>query len=110
MSKWIKKDDKVLVIAGNEKGRVSTVVSRKGDKVVLQGLNIRKKHVKRKDKNARATIIDKEMPLHISNVSLCNDEGKAVKLRVRVNAGGSKELFYRLGDQDVVYRQVNKTT
>jgi len=79
-------------------------------RVVLQGLNIRKKHVKRQEKNARGTIVDKEMPLHISNVSICDENGKAVKVKVRANKEGQKELFYRLGDKDVVHRLVQKHT
>lgn len=82
MSKWIKKGDKVLVIAGNERGRTGTVLRRKGDRVVIQGMNIRKKHAKRQAKVQTPTIVEMEMPIHVSNVRLCDDEGKAIQVKV----------------------------
>lgn len=105
MSRWIKKEDKVIVIAGNERGRVGKVLSRDEDRVVVQGLNIRKKHVKRKSKVPTPEIMELEMPMHISNVSICNDEGKPLHLKVR-ESEGAKELFYLDGKKEVVYRQI----
>ncbi len=108
MSKWIRKDDKVVVIAGNERGRVGKVLSRAGDRVVIQGLNIRKKHVKRKTKTPKPEVMEMEMPMHISNVAVCDDDGKPVKLKVRESKKGEKELFYRAGEKEVLYRSVRK--
>ena len=106
MNKWIKKDDKVVIIAGNEKGRTGKVLSRTGEKVVIQGLNIRKKHVKRKTKMPTPEIMELEMPIHISNVKICNDEGKALKLKVRLTAKSGKELIYEDSGKAVVYRKI----
>jgi large subunit ribosomal protein L24 len=106
MSKWIKKDDKVVVIAGNDKGRTGTVLSRTEERIVLQGINIRKRHLKRRSQAAGPTIVEKEMPIHISNVSLCNADGKPVKVRVRTGAKGVKELFYIDGGKEVVHRKL----
>ena len=50
MSKWIRKGDKVVVTSGNDKGKTGEVILRKEDRVVVQGVNIRKKHVKRQQK------------------------------------------------------------
>ena len=108
MSKWIKKGDKVVVIAGNEKGKSGEVLSRKEDRVVLQGINIRKKHAKRRTKTAASEIIELEMPIHVSNVSLCNADGKPVKVKVKVSKSGAKELFYTEGGKEIKYRQVSK--
>ncbi|NGX33598.1 MAG: 50S ribosomal protein L24, partial [Candidatus Anoxychlamydiales bacterium] len=72
MSKWIKKDDSVVVIAGNDKGKVGTVLSKNKDRVVVQGINMRKKHMKRTQKTQAAQIVEMEMPIHISNVALCS--------------------------------------
>ena len=77
MSKWIKKGDKVVVIAGNEKGKTGEVILRKEDRVVIQGVNIRKKHAKRQQKAPGAEILEMEMPLNISKVALCNSDSKA---------------------------------
>jgi large subunit ribosomal protein L24 len=107
MSKWIKKDDKVVVIAGNDKGKVGTVLSRTGERVIIQGVNIRKKHTKRKTRVAASDILEREMPIHISNISLCNDAGKPVKIKVKLN-DGNKTLFYVDAGKEVVHRQIKK--
>ena len=82
MSKWIRKGDKVVVIAGNSRGKTGEVISRTEERVIVQGINIRKKHAKRRTKAPGAEILEMEMPFHISNVALCNAEGKAVKAKV----------------------------
>jgi large subunit ribosomal protein L24 len=106
MSKWIKKDDKVVVITGNEKGKVGKVLSRQGDKVVVQGLNIRSRHIKRRSRTPTPGIVEMETPFHISNVSICNEDGKPVKLKVRHSKDGKKELFYLQDSKEVMYRQI----
>ena len=108
MSKWIRKGDKVIVIAGNDKGKSGEVISRSEDRVIVQGVNIRKKHAKRRDKAPGTGIHEMEMPFHISNVALCNADGKAVRPKVRVSKNGTKELFYLEGDKEVALRQVRK--
>jgi large subunit ribosomal protein L24 len=108
MSKWIKKGDKVLVIAGNERGRSGTVLKRKGEKVVIQGMNIRKKHAKRREKVQTPSIIEMEMPIHISNVCLCDDEGKRIDVKAH-RTKKEKELFYMKGEKKVVLRQLKKS-
>ena len=93
MSKWIRKGDKVYVRSGNEKGQVGTVLQVKEDRVVLEGLNIRKKHVKPKQR-MQPGVVDMEAPIHISNVCLCNAEGKPVKVKVKIDDEGAKQLIY----------------
>lgn len=75
----MKKGDKVLVITGNDKGRTGTIMRKKGDRVVIQGINIRKRHMKKRAQNMPSQIIEMEVPVHISNVCLCDDDGKKVK-------------------------------
>lgn len=75
----IKKGDKVLVIAGNDKGRTGLVLRRKEDRVAIQGINIRKRHVKKRAQNMPSQIIEMEVPIHVSNVCLCDDDGKRAK-------------------------------
>src|SRR5690242_11812079 len=107
MSKWIKIGEKIVVIAGNDKGKTGAVVSRKGDRVVVQGVNVRKKHAKRRAKTGAGEIHEIEMPIHISNVSLCNADGKPVKAKVRMT-GANKEIYYVEGDKEITLRQVTK--
>ena len=68
----IKVGDNVKVIAGSSKGSEGKVVSiiKKREKVVIEGLNLVKKHIKPNSKNPQGGIEEKESPIHISNVSL----------------------------------------
>lgn len=107
MSKWIKKGDKVVVIAGNDKGKTGDVIRTKGERIVIQGINIRKKHAKRKTKAPGAEILEMEFPIHISNVSLCDPDGKPIKVKVR-QVEGKKELVYLEKGKEITLRQLSK--
>ncbi|MCS7184333.1 MAG: 50S ribosomal protein L24 [bacterium] len=68
----IKKKDIVVVISGPYKGKRGEVIKFLGDRVIVDGVNIRKKHVKPRP-NKPSGIIETPMPIHISNVMLvCN--------------------------------------
>lgn len=108
-NKWIKKGDKVRILTGNYLGNSGNVLRRKGNKVVVQGVNIRKKHVKRRAQQTQIpTIIEVEMPFHISNVCLCDDEGKRVDLKARSSKKGGKELVYTMDAKETVFRSLRK--
>jgi len=66
----IKKGDEVLIIAGNDKGKKGEVlkVLPKKDAVIVKGCKIAKKAVKPTEENKEGGFIEKEMPIHISNV------------------------------------------
>lgn len=104
-NKFIRKGDKVYVTSGNYRGQIGTVLSRDDDRVVVQGVNVRKKHMKR-TQNGPGQILEIECPISLSNVKLCIDEQKPVKVRVRTNAEGKRELIYNDGQNDVVHRSV----
>jgi large subunit ribosomal protein L24 len=106
-NKWIRKGDKVVVLAGNEKGSVGNVRAREGDRVIIEGLNIRKKHVKPKQK-MQPGIVEMESPMHISNISLCSEEGKPLKIKAKISKGGAKKLVYMDAGKEVVYRDLKK--
>lgn len=105
MSKWIKKGDEVVVIAGNDKGKVGKVLGRQKDRVLVEGVNIRKKHMKQRSEQMPASIVDMEKPIHISNVMIASKDKKPVKLRARVTEKG-KELYYLSQGKEVVHRTV----
>lgn len=105
--KRLRPGDEVVVIAGNDKGRSGKIISFRGDRVVVEGINVRKKHMKPTQQNQKGQIIDIEIPIHISNVKPYVD-GKAVKLRSRFSQGGGRELFYHSGDEKVLYRTIKK--
>lgn len=77
----VKKGDKVIVIAGKEKGKTSTVskVLREENRVVLEGLNKMKKHIKSKKAGEKGGIVEISMPIHASNVKLADKKVKAEK-------------------------------
>jgi large subunit ribosomal protein L24 len=70
----IKKGDDVIIIAGKDKGKRGTVLRMKGlERLVVQGINSVKKHQKPNPSNGSAGgIVDREMPIHISNVAIYN--------------------------------------
>ena len=107
MSKYLRQGDQVIAIAGNDKGRSGKILSCREDRVLVEGLNVRKKHVKRTQQGQKETIISREMPFHISNVQL-EVGGAPVKLRARFNKKGEKELYYLQGKEEVLHRVVNK--
>lgn len=77
----IKKGDKVKVIAGKDKGVVAEVVAvlPKLNKVVVEGVNVRKKHQKPSNDNPDGGIVNKEAPIAISNVKLADGKKAAKK-------------------------------
>jgi len=68
----IRKNDNVVVIAGNDKGKTGKVlkVFPKISKVIIEGINLRKRHTKASQKHPQGGIIEKEAPIHVSNVML----------------------------------------
>jgi len=77
----IKVGDEVLVIAGKDKGKNGKVIKtlRKDNKVVIEGINIAKKHVKPNNQNDKGGIFDIEAPIHVSNVKKVEAVKKATK-------------------------------
>jgi large subunit ribosomal protein L24 len=138
MSKWIQKGDKVLVISGNHKGKIGQVLARipgkyRGnearkwaklsdaekakkqwvldrleDRVIVQGVNVQKRHKRKTSREQAGKIAEQEGPITISNVSLCNAEGRPVRLRARI-VEGTKELYYKVGQEEVVHRKIKIT-
>ncbi|HMW76802.1 MAG TPA: 50S ribosomal protein L24 [Rhodocyclaceae bacterium] len=78
MMEKIKKGDDVVVITGKDKGKRGTVLARiDAEHVVVEGVNRAKKHVKPNPiKGVTGGIVDKDMPIHISNVALYNPASK----------------------------------
>lgn len=93
MGLGIKKNDRVVVIAGREKskqGRVLSVYPSRG-RLRVERLNIVKKHMKPSRKHIRGGIIEKESPIHISNVMLiCPDCNKPTRVGTTVLSDGKK--------------------
>ena len=93
---WTKivKGDRVRVIRGNHRDAEGTVlrVIRKTRQVVVQGVNMRKRHTRPSQQNPEGGIITFEGPIHISNVMLIEPAtGDASRIRIRVEPDGLKE-------------------
>ena len=87
----IKKDDTVVVLSGKDKGKQGKVVRAlpEVDKVIVEGVNVAKRHQKPTRSMQQGGIIDKAMPIHVSNVALVVD-GKPTRVGYRVGADGQK--------------------
>ena len=94
------KGDKVIVIAGNDKGKVGVIqkVDPKTNRVVVEGVNLRKKHKKPTQNNPEGSIVEIYAPIHASNVMLVDPktkkptrighkEVKGKKVRVALKSG-----------------------
>jgi len=94
----IRKGDEVVVITGKDKGKRGTVVLRvDGEHVVVEGVNRAKKHVKPNPiKGVAGGIVDKDMPIHISNVALFNAATKkADRVAIKVLEDGRKVRVFK---------------
>jgi large subunit ribosomal protein L24 len=90
----ISKGDRVRVIRGNHRDAEGTVlrVLNDEDRVVVEGVNMRKKHSRPSQKNPDGGIITFEGPIHISNVMLIDpSSGEPSRVRVRIEEDGKKE-------------------
>ena len=99
----IRKGDEVLVIAGRDKGRRGTVVKVLEDHVVVEGVNMVKRHTKPNPaRNTQGGIVEKEAPLHISNVLLWNPVAKkGDRIGIRTLADGRRVRFFKSNDEVV---------
>lgn len=100
----IKKGDEVIVIAGKDRGRRGTVLRVFADeRVLVENVNIVKKHQKpNPNAGVQGGIIEKEMPLHASNVMLYNPvTKKGDRVGVRTLEDGRKVRFFKSNDEVV---------
>jgi large subunit ribosomal protein L24 len=108
MALHVKKGDTVEIIAGDHKGatgKVLRVIPGK-DRVVVQGHNIAKKHVRPSRKNPQGGRISVEQPIHISNVlPVSTKSSKGSRVSFKVGEDGSKQKIFKDGGKgDVVKR------
>jgi large subunit ribosomal protein L24 len=93
----IRKGDQVIVITGSDKGKKGEVVRVAGDKVVVQNINIIKRHTRANPQAGQAGgIVEREAPIHISNVMLLNPaSGKGERVGFKVLEDGRKVRVFR---------------
>lgn len=89
----IKKGDTVLITSGKDKGKKGKVIKAfpKTEKLIVEGANVRKKHLKPKKSGEKGQIVSMSMPFHVSNVKIiCLKCGKSV--RVGYKTEGEKKF------------------
>ena len=92
----IRKNDKVMVISGKEKGKIGTVlkVIPRKDRAIVEKLNMVKRHTRAGGKSAQGGIIEKESPIHVSNLMLvCGKCAEPARIGRKVLEDGSKVRF-----------------
>ena len=99
----IRKGDQIIVIAGADKGKKGEVVRVAGDKIIVQNVNIIKRHTKPNPQAGVAGgIVEREAPIHISNVMLFNSAaGKGERVGFKVLEDGRKVRVFRLSGEAI---------
>ncbi len=93
---YLKKNDQVEVIAGKDKGRVGKIlrVLRAKDKVVVERINMIKRHTKPTEMNQQGQIVEKEAPIHVSNIQLiCPECTKTGRIGKKILEDGTKVRY-----------------
>ena len=100
----IRKGDQVIVLTGRDKGKRGTVSARVDeDRLVVDGVNIAKKHVKPNPmKGTTGGVVDKTMPIQQSNVAIFNPaSGKADRVGIKLLADGKKVRVYKSSGEEI---------
>ena len=100
----IRKGDQVIVLTGRDKGKRGTVTQRvDDDHVVVEGVNVVKKHVKPNPmKGATGGIVDKTMPIHQSNIAIFNAAtGKGERVGIKLLADGKKVRVFKSSGEEI---------
>ena len=92
MNLRVKTGDTVRVIAGKDKGKTGKVTQTfpAKNRVVVEGVNINKRHLKTRKQGEKGQILEFSMPIHASNVAIVGDDGKARRHAKRVSGAGKK--------------------
>ncbi|MFM2067172.1 MAG: hypothetical protein RLZZ584_2081 [Pseudomonadota bacterium] len=100
----LRKGDEVIVLTGRDKGKRGTVSLRvDDDHVVVDGVNVVKKHVRPNPlKGTQGGIVDKTMPIHQSNVAIFNAaSGKADRVGIKLLADGKRVRVYKSSGEEI---------
>lgn len=100
----IKKGDTVMVIAGDSKGQQGRVlmVDVEKEKVMVEGVNVVKKHSRPTNKTPKGGIIEKEAPIHISNLKVIDSSGKPTRVGRKIDEKTNKTVRYSKKTGEVI--------
>ncbi len=98
----IKKGDNVVVISGKDKGKEGTVsrVMPRSNQILVDGINVVKKHQKPSGKNQQGGVIDRDMPLDASNVMFVH-KGKPTRVGYKLLADGKKVRIAKTTGEEI---------
>jgi large subunit ribosomal protein L24 len=97
----LKKGDKVVVIAGKDRGQTGTIsrILTKENRVVIDGINLVKRHRRANRQGAKGQIVDKPMSLHASNVQLVDPKsGKPTRIKIVRSDKGRSRVAVKSGE------------
>ena len=97
----VKKGDKVKVLAGKDRGKVGKILAvyKTKCRVLVEGVNLVKRHQRPTQQLQKGGIIEKEAPIHISNVQLVDVDGKQTRIRrIRTPEGKSVRMAVKSGE------------
>lgn len=95
----LRSGDKVVVIAGKDAGKQSRIqkVFPKEEKVLVEGVNTARKHQKPRGQTMQGGIIDRDLPIHVSNVMIVCPECGPTRIGARVDAKGKHRVCRKCG-------------
>ena len=98
----IQKGDTVKIISGNDKGKTGRVIKVFPDKsrIIVEGINVVKKHSRPSQENPQGAILEKELSIHVSNAMYLNGD-KASKIGIKKLEDGSKVRFLKLTNENI---------
>jgi large subunit ribosomal protein L24 len=99
----IRKGDRVRVLSGTDRGKEGEVIAvhPKTNKVTVEGVNVAKRHQKPTRAMQQGGIIDKVVPIDVSNVALIDSDGRPTRVGYRVDADGTKTRIARRSGGEV---------
>ena len=100
----IKKGDSVVVMAGNDKGQKGRVleVNRKTSRAIVEGVNMIKKHTKPNAENPQGGIVEKEAPIHISNLMVADPKsGEATRIGRKLDDNGKLIRYSKKSGEEI---------
>jgi len=91
----LKKNDTVKILAGKDKGKTGKIVKvdRERERVVVQGANMVKKTMKKKNPQDKGGIMEIEAPIHVSNLAFVTAKGVATRIGYKFDENGEKVRF-----------------
>jgi large subunit ribosomal protein L24 len=104
MAARLKKGDKVVIIAGRDKGRTGEIIEmrRQEDRALVRGINMVKRH-QRQTASAEGGIISKEAPIHLSNIALADPkDGKPTRVGFKFVGSGDQRKKVRVAKRSGV--------